>query len=137
QSFFRDFKTLLFAGKRKFVEARSIAGESLAKAKERLQAGKEEVELLTGLVDRMLKLKIALDTLSMFFKKLVVAEMVFSGLAFVLLPLVTIGLSGVLDPEILRVVKNPQFQKGTMVVLTLFMAPFFALALTIRSMSER
>ena len=137
QSFFGDFKTLLFAGKRKFVEARSIAGESLAKAKERLQAGKEEVDLLTGSVDRMLKLKIALDTLSMFFKKLVVAEMVFSVLAFVLLPLVTIGLSGVLDPEILRMVKNPQFQKATMVVLTLFMAPFLALALTIRSMSEQ
>ncbi|EKD40628.1 MAG: hypothetical protein ACD_74C00290G0001 [uncultured bacterium] len=73
----------------------------------------------------------------MFFKKLVVAEMVFSVLAFVLLPLVTIGLSGVLDPQILRMVKNPQFQKATMVVLTLFMAPFLALALTIRSMSEQ
>jgi hypothetical protein len=137
QSFFKDFKTFLFAGKRKFVEARSIAGESLAKAKERLEAGKAQVELLTGLIDRMLKLKIALDTMGMFFKKLVVAELVFSVLAFVLLPLITFGLSGVLPPEFVRLVKNPQTQKGCMVVITLFLAPFSALALTIRSMSDR
>jgi len=137
QSFFKDFKTFLFAGKRKFVEARSIAGESLAKAKERLEAGKAQVELLTGLVDRMLKLKIALDTMGMFFKKLVVAELVFSVLAFVLLPLITFGLAGVLPPDIIRLVKNPQTQKGCMVVITLFLAPFSALALTIRSMSDR
>ena len=137
QSFFKDFKTFLFSGKRKFVEARSIAGESLAKAKERLEAGKVQVELLTGLIDRMLKLKIALDTMGMFFKKLVVAELVFSVLAFVLLPLITFGLSGVLPPEFVRLVKNPQTQKGCMVVITLFLAPFSALALTIRSMSDR
>ena len=137
QSFFRDFKNFLFAGKRKFVEARSIAGESLALARARLQAGKAQVELLTGLVDRMLKVKLALDTLATFLKKLIVAELVFSVLAFLALPLITIALSGVIDPEIVRLVKNPQIQKGCMVVLTLFLAPFFALALTIRSMSVR
>ena len=136
-SFFRDFRNLLFAGKRKFVEARSMAGESLAKARERLQAGQGQVALLTGMVDRMLKVKLALDTLVIFFKKLVVAELVFSVLAFLLLPLITIALSGVLDPNIVRLAKDPQIQKSCMVVLTLFLAPFFALALTIRSMSER
>ncbi len=137
QSFFLDFKNLLFAGKRKFVEARSIAGESLAKARTRLQAGQAQVKLLIGLVDRMLKVKLALDTLTMFFKKLMVTELMFIVLAFLALPIITIALSGVLDPEIVLLAKNPQTQKGCMVVLTLFLAPFFALALTIRSMSER
>lgn len=136
-SFFRDFRNLLFAGKRKFVEARSIAGESLAKARERLQVGQGQVALLTGMVDRMLKVKLALDTLVIFFKKLMVAELVFSVVAFLLLPLITVALSGVVDPDLVRLVKNPQFQKSCMVVLTLFLAPFFALALTIRSMSEQ
>jgi hypothetical protein len=137
QSFFRDFKNFLFAGKRKFVEARSIAGESLTKARARLQAGEAQVEHLTGLIDRMLKLKIALDTLAMFSKKLLVTELVLSILAFLSLPVITFGLSGVLGPEIISLVKNPQTQKSVMVVVTLFLAPFLALALTIRSMSER
>lgn len=137
QSFFRDFRNLLFSGKRKFVEARSLAGESLAMGRERLQTGQGQVALLTGMVDRMLKVKLALDTLVMFLKKLVVAELAFSALAFLVLPLITIALSGVLDPDLVRLVKNPQIQKGGMVILTLFLAPFFALALTIRSMSER
>lgn len=137
QSFFRDFKNLLFAGKRKFVEARSIAGESLTTARARLQAGQAKVELLTGLSERMLKLKLALDILSLFFKKLVVAELVFSVLALLFLPLITIVLPGVFGPEIVRLVKNPQVQRGCMLGLTFFLAPFFALALTIRSISER
>lgn len=137
QSFFRDFKELLYAGKRKFVEARSIAGESLAKGRDRLQAGQDKVELLTGRVERMLKLKIALDTLMIFFRKLIVAELLVSVLAFLTLPLITIVLSGIIDPDIVRLAKNPQTQKACMVVLTLFLAPFSALALTIRSMSER
>lgn len=137
QSFFRDFKNFLFSGKRKFVEARSIAGENLTKARARLQTGKAQVEHLKGLVDRMLKVKLALDTLATFFKKLMVAELVLSGLAFLTLPLITIALSGVLAPDIVHLVKNPQIQKDCMVVLTLFLAPFLALALTIRSMSEQ
>ncbi len=137
QSFFRDFKSFLFAGKRKFVEARSIAGESLAKARARLQTGQAQVELLTGLVERMLKVKLALDTLATFLKKLMFAELVLSVLAFLSLPLITIVLPGMLGQDIVRLVKDPQMQKGCMVVLTLFLAPFFALALTIRSMSER
>ncbi len=137
QTFFQDFKNFLFAGKRKFVEARSIAGESLAEARGRLHAGQSQVELLAGLVDRMLKVRLALDTLSMFCKKLIMAELVFSVIAFLSLPLITIALSGVLNQEIVRLARNPQIQKGCMVVLTLFLAPFFALALTIRSMSER
>ena len=137
QSFFREFKNFLFSGKRKFVEARSIAGESLAKARSLLQAGKAQVDLLTGFVDRMLKVRLALDTLSIFLKKLIVAELVLSVLAFLALPLITIALSGVINPDIVRLAKNPQIQKGCMVILTLFLAPFFALALTIRSMSQR
>ncbi len=137
QSFFGDFKNFLFAGKRKFVEARSIAGESLAEARARLKAGKAQVDFLAGLVDRMLKMKLALDTLAMFLKKLIMAELVLSVLAFLSLPIITIALSGVLDPDIVRLAKNPETQKSCMVVLTLFLAPFFALALTIRSMSER
>jgi hypothetical protein len=136
-SFFRDFRNLLFSGKRKFVEARSIAGESLEKSRERLQAGQGQVVLLTGMVDRMLKVKLALDTLVMFLKKLVAAELAFSALAFLVLPLITIALSGVLDPDLVRLAKDPRMQKGCMVILTLFLAPFFALALTIRSMAER
>jgi len=137
QSFFQDFKNFLFAGKRKFVEARSIAGESLAEARERLYAGRSQVELLTGLVDRMLKVKLALDTLVTFLKKLIMAELVFSVIALLSLPIITIALSGVLTPDIVRLARNPQIQKGCMVILTLFLAPFFALALTIRSMSEQ
>ncbi|MBU4117824.1 MAG: hypothetical protein KJ555_03600, partial [Proteobacteria bacterium] len=136
-SFFQDFKELLFSGKRKFVEARSIAGESLENARDRLKNGQEKVELLTGMVDRMLRVKLVLDTLSTFFKKLVMAELVFIVLAFLTLPLITIALADVLDPDFVRLVKNPQTQKGCMVVISLFFAPFFALALTIRSMSER
>jgi hypothetical protein len=136
-SFFQDFKNFLFTGKRKFVEARSIAGESLAEAKARLQAGQDQVALLTGLIDRMLKVKLALDTLTIFCKKLVLVELVFSVLAFLSLPIVTIALSGVIDPDIVRLAKSPEFQKSCMVVLSLFLAPFFALALTIRSMSEQ
>lgn len=136
-SFFQDFKDFLFAGKRKFVEARSVASESLAKARARLKAGQDQVELLNGLIDRMLKVKLALNTLAMFFKKLVLVELVFSVIAFLSLPIVTIGLLGVIDPDIVQLVKSPEFQKRCMVVLSLFLAPFFALALTIRSMSER
>ncbi|MCX5877165.1 MAG: hypothetical protein NT087_12895 [Deltaproteobacteria bacterium] len=137
QSFFRDFKNFLFAGKRKFVEARSIAGESLAESRTRLKAGQDQVEILAGLVDRMLKVKLALDTLMIFLRKLIMAELVFSVFAFLSLPIITIALAGVLDPDLVRLVKSPDAQKSCMVVLTLFLAPFFALALTIRSMSER
>ncbi|MBU2538211.1 MAG: hypothetical protein KKH22_07210 [Proteobacteria bacterium] len=136
-SFFQDFKELLFSGKRKFVEARSIAGESLAQARARLKSGQEKVALLTGMVDRMLRVKLALDTLTTFSKKLIMAELVFIVLAFLSLPLITIALADVLNPDFVRLAKNPQTQKSCMVILSLFIAPFFALTLTIRSMSER
>jgi hypothetical protein len=120
-----------------FVEARSKAGENLTNSRALLQAGQVQVKHLKSFVERMLKLKLALDTLTIFFKNLLMAELVFSGIAFLLLPLIILALAGILDPDIVRLVKDPHRQKSGIIFLTLFLAPFFALTLTIRSMSKR
>ncbi|OGQ85771.1 MAG: hypothetical protein A2512_11480 [Deltaproteobacteria bacterium RIFOXYD12_FULL_56_24] len=137
KSFFRTFEEALVAGKKMFVEARSKAGKNLTNSRALLQAGQAQIKHLKGFVDRMVKLKLAMDTLALFLKKLLMTELVFSGIAFLILPLITLALSGVLDPDIVRLAKDPQTQKGCMIFLTLFLAPFFALTLTLRSMSKR
>jgi hypothetical protein len=137
KSFFRHFEGLLVAGKKMFVEARSKAGENLTNSRALMQAGQVQVKHLKSFVERMLKLKLALDTLTIFFKNLLMAELVFSGIAFLLLPLIILALAGILDPDIVRLVKDPHRQKSGIIFLTLFLAPFFALTLTIRSMSKR
>jgi len=135
--FFRAFEEVLVAGKKMFVEARSKAGENLANSLALLRAGQVQIKNLKGFVDRMVKLKLALDTLALFLKKLLMTELVFSGIAFLILPLITLVLSGMIDPDIVRLAKDFQTQKSGMIILTLFLAPFFALTLTIRSMSKR
>ncbi|MGV1098851.1 hypothetical protein ACUUL3_05510 [Thiovibrio sp. JS02] len=136
QPFFRDFLTTLTAAKRKFVEARSIAGENLATAKARLDQGLSLLDTLKKMSEGMQRLKLALDTLKTFLKKLLVAELVFSVIAFVSLPVITLLLADSLDPELVRLVKDPRIQKNCMFVINMLLAPLFALALTIRSMTE-
>ena len=137
QMFFRDFSATLSTAKRKFVEARSVAGENLATAKARLAQGERYLADLQKMTERMQRLKVALDTLRAFVRKLLATELICSALMFLALPVITLLLADSLDPEFVRLVRDPRVQKKAMFVVNMLVAPFLALALTIRFMTRQ
>ena len=85
----------------------------------------------------MQKLKLSLDTLKMFVRKLLKMELIFTALAFLLFPVFTILLQDSIDPEIVHMLRDPRIQKNCLFIINLLVAPFFALAVTIRAMGGK
>lgn len=133
---FRHFQELLRRAKRQLVEARSVASESLAKAVNRLETGLADVKELYPLADRMQKVRIALDTLRVFGKKLAATEIVLCALLFLLYPLFAVLLADQLGASLVQMLRSSVFQRNILFVTTILVAPAIAFAQTVRGIAD-
>ena len=132
----RHFQEVLCRGRRRLVEARSVAGESLAKAISRLETALVDVKALPPLAERMQRLRIALDTLRVFGKKLVATEIMLCALLFLLYPLLAVLLADQLGDTLVQLLRSRAFQRNLLFVTTLILAPIIAFTQTVRAIAD-
>lgn len=133
---FRHFHEVLRRGKRRLVETRSVAGESLAKAISRLETALGDVKSLHPVAERMQRLRIALDTLRVFGKKLVATEILLCALLFLLYPLLAVLLADQLGDTLVQMLRSRAFQRNILFVTTLILAPIIAFTQTVRAIAD-
>ncbi|HIJ79300.1 MAG: hypothetical protein OEY01_09975 [Desulfobulbaceae bacterium] len=136
KSFFGRFQGCLLAGKRKLVEARSVAGENLGEARKRKKLGLSYIDTARSMVDHMQKLKVVFDTLKIFGKKLIKAELILTGVMLLIFPLITVLLADQLSPRLVMLASDSVFKRECLFVANLLVAPFFAFAATLRAVSK-
>ncbi len=133
---FRDVQALLRRGKRRLVEARSVASESLASANHRLEEGATDLAALHPAVERMQKVRLALDTLRVFGKQLVALEIVLCALLILLYPILALLLADQLGEGLVATIRSPAFHRTVLFVTTVIVAPVIAFALTVRAIGD-
>jgi len=133
---FREFQELLRRGKRRLVEARSVASESLAKANARLEMGAADVTALNPIADRMQKIRIALDTLRVFGKKIAATEILLCAALFLLYPLLAVLLADQLGANMVQMLRSTAFQRNVFLIVTIVVAPVIAFAQTVRAIAD-
>jgi hypothetical protein len=136
KSFFRKFQSAMIVGKRKLVEARSVAGENLGEGRMRIKSGLSCLDSAKSMIGHMQKFKLVFDTFKMFGKKLIKIELIFTGLMLLFFPLVTVLLADHLSPRVVRLVSDPIFRKECIFVVNLLVAPFIAFMTTIREVTK-
>ena len=137
KSFFKNFEDILRTSKRELVETRAIAAKSLGKAMEKLESALADIEQLKPIIDKMNKLKTALDIVGVFGKKVLLSEIVLGLLLFVLFPLVTIFGADFLGESFVQMMQNPQFQKNGIFITGLLIAPLVAFGMTLHDLAKK
>lgn len=133
---FRNFQEVLRRGKRRLVESRAVGSESLAKANTRLEDGLTDVKALYPIAERMQRVRVALDTLRVFGKKLAASELILCSLLFLLYPLLALLLADQLGENLVQMLRSPGFQRNTLFITTLILAPVIAFAQTVRAIAD-
>jgi hypothetical protein len=134
KNFFKDFRFNLQTCKRKLIETRSVADDSLVKANQRLNEAQSIMDLLKKTLARMNRVKMGIDTLKFFCKKLCIAEVVLLTLAFITYPVLTILLRDYLGDDFVNMLRNPRTQRNCLFIIAALVSPFFALTFTIRNL---
>lgn len=138
--FFKNFHAVLVVIKRTLIETRTVAAKSLGNANIRLAEAKALLKDVNAKLARMNKLKLAMDTLKLFFRKLLTYEILLTTLTFILYPLITIFLKGVINDffgdDVVSFILNPIVQKESLFIITALIAPFLAFAGTIRTLTK-
>ncbi|MFZ5762687.1 MAG: hypothetical protein ACOY8P_07170 [Thermodesulfobacteriota bacterium] len=133
---FREFQELLRRGKRQLVESRSVASESLAQANGRLDSALTDVTGLQPVAERMQKVRIALDTLRVFGKKLVAVELVLFSVLLLLYPVLAMLLADQLGDTLVQMLRSGAFQRNVLFVTMGVVAPAIAFAQTVRAIAD-
>lgn len=137
---FNKFQVGLGGIKQELLRARRLikiaSGEGYRKALELVDAAERDVKKLNKKIDRMLWVKMVLDGLKLFGKKLLIAEAVLVVLAVLLFPVLSSVLPGTPAAGLVTLLKNASFQKQTILVIVLLLAPFVAFSLTIWDLRE-
>ncbi len=136
KTFFGSYQSVLQRCKRKLVEARSVAGESLSQAQARMRTSIKLMGQLNIMLGRMSKLKMAFDTARAYLRKLAFSEMVFLAIAVLAYPVLTIALADSINLDLLNLLRDPRIQRKCLFVIAALIAPLFALVLTMRSMKK-
>lgn len=136
QSFWRSFEALLRRTRRQLVESRTLAADSLSRGTKRLEAAKAGLKEVGPVLERMKKLRLALDTMKVFGGRLVMAELVMAGVLLVAYPVLTMLLAEQLGPELAALVRDPAAQKRSVFVAGALVAPMVAFAQTIKRMAK-
>ncbi len=136
QSFWRSFETILRRIRRQLVESRTLAADSLSKGTQRLEAAKAGLKEVGPVLERMKKLRLALDTMKVFGGRLAMAELIMAGVLLLAYPLITMLLAEQLGPDLARLVRDPSFQQRSIFVAGVLVAPMIAFAQTIKRMAK-
>jgi len=143
QTFFQDFQTTLQATRNSLAElqkmaARNMHGQLYRKIQDTLAELEDNFTLLKPLSIRMGWVKIFLDGAKLFARKLFIAELTLLGIWVLLGPLLILWLANGADSGgLVQLVRQPWVQKQTLLVITLLVAPFLALAQTLWRMLQK
>lgn len=140
QSFFKNFQELLDAARAKMAEIESLAlqnmhGQLYQTIQERLVQVRENCDELQRLSVRMDWVRILCDGGKLFVRKLLITEVVLLGVSGVLFPLLAFWLADD-SGGVIELLTNSWLQKQALLLVTLFVAPLFALGQTLWHMME-
>jgi hypothetical protein len=137
---FNKFQAGLGGIKQELLRARRLiknaSGEGYRKALELVAAAGKDVEKLNKKINRMLWVKMVLDGVKLFGKKLLIAEAILVVFAVLLFPVLSAVLPGTPAAGLVKFLKDSYFQKQTILVVVLLLAPFVAFSLTIWDLRE-
>lgn len=140
QSFFGNFQEILQAARKNLSEIENLAqqnmhGQLYQTVQERLAQVRENCEALKPLAARMAWVKVLCDGAKLFGRKLLMTEAVLLGAGALLFPLLAFFLAGD-SGGVIELLTNSWLQRQALLIVTLFVAPLFALGLTLWQMME-
>jgi lipid-A-disaccharide synthase-like uncharacterized protein len=140
QSFFPNFQEILQAARKTLSELEGLAqqnmhGQLYQTVQERLAQVRESCNALKPLAARMAWVRILCDGAKLFSRKLLITEIVLLGAGALLFPLLAFWLSGD-SGGMIELLTNSWLQRQVLLIVTLFVAPLFALAQTLWQMME-
>ncbi|MGV1100762.1 hypothetical protein ACUUL3_15295 [Thiovibrio sp. JS02] len=141
QRFFQDFQQELQADRDRLNEIekqaeRNMHGQLFRNIQEMMEQIRTSFDLLKPLAVRMGWVKIFFDGAKLFGRRLLIAEAILLGCGAVLVPILAFWLAGTDFAGLIELIKNPSVQKQALLVVTLLLAPFLALAQTLWQMME-
>ncbi len=136
QPLFKDFSATLQGVKKKLAEVRALAeknqgGQIYRKALAMVDALSGELAALKPVLFRMNWVRIVLDGLRIFARKLVITEAVLLFLLLILFPVLSIFLADSGASGFAELLRDPLLKKQVLFVVTVLVAPFAALAQTL------
>lgn len=137
KTFFTNFENILRSSKRELVETRTVAAKSLGKATEKLESALGDIEELKPIIDKMNRLKTAMDIVGAFGKKILLTEIVLVSIIFVSFPLVTFFGVDILSDSFVKMMGDSQFQKNGLFITSLLIAPLMAFVLTLHNLAKK
>lgn len=140
QSFFENFQEILQAARKNLSDIEALAqqnmhGQLYHTIQERLAQVRESCEALQPLSARMAWVKVLCDGAKLFGRKLLMTEAVLLGAGALLFPLLAFFLAGD-SGGVIELLTNSWLQRQALLIVTLFVAPLFALGLTLWQMME-
>lgn len=140
QSFFKNFQEILDAARETLTEIESIAQQNLhgqlyKAVQDKLAQVRENCDGLQILSTRMDWVRILCDGGKLFVRKLLITEVVLLGVSGVLFPLLAFWLADD-SGGVIELLTNTWLQKQALLLVTLFVAPLFALGQTLWHMME-
>jgi len=139
-SFFENFQEILQATRKNLSEIEILAqqnmhGQLYHTIQERLAQVRESCEALQPLSARMAWVKALCDGGKLFGRKLLMTEVILLGAGALLFPLLAFFLAGD-SGGVIELLTNSWLQRQALLIVTLFVAPLFALGLTLWQMME-
>lgn len=140
QSFFANFQEILQAARENLSEIESLAkqnmhGQLYLSIQERLAQVRKGCDALKPLSARMEWVRILCDGAKLFGRKLLITEIVLLGTGVLLFPLLAFWLGGD-SSGMIELLTNSWLQKQSLLIVTLFVAPLFALGQTLWEMMD-
>ena len=140
QSFFGNFQEILQATRETLSAIEDLAQQNMhgplyQTVRARLAQVREKCEALRLLSARMAWIMILCDGAKLFGRKLLVTELFLLGFGALFFPLLAFFLAGDAG-GVIELLTNPWLQKQALLIVTLFVAPLFALGLTLWQMME-
>ena len=140
QSFFENFQEILQAARKNLSEIEHLAqqnmhGQLYHTVQERLAQVRESCDSLQLLSAKMAWVKVLCDGAKLFGRKLLMTEVVLLGVGALLFPLLAFFLAGD-SGGVIELLTNSWLQRQALLIVTLFVAPLFALGLTLWQMME-
>ena len=140
QSFFGNFQEILQVTRETLSAIENLAQQNMhgplyQTVQERLAQVREKCEALRLLSARMAWIMILCDGAKLFGRKLLMTELFLLGFGALFFPLLAFFLAGDAG-GVIELLTNPWLQKQALLIVTLFVAPLFALGLTLWQMME-
>ena len=140
KSMFKQFINCLIGVRKKLIHARDMMETDKPKSYKRAEGLLNDaihgLNKVKPMYYRMVRTLMFLKGAKIFVSKLVITEMIFGLIGITLFFVLNRYLTGAIPKEIVKLLSDPWFQKQSLLVGTLFIAPLIALCLTVRGLNK-